>query len=218
MGMNNIIQKYFKGRYILGVLYFVGLFGILSDYRHFFLPLSGLQLLISFVLIVLYYKTITVKMVLGFGVIYISTFLIEMYGVHNDWLFGSYKYGANLGWKVIDTPLIIGVNWLMLVIASSSICVKVIPEKAVWLKVLLAAIMMVGLDFLIEPVANHRTIDFWAWEFDEIPVQNFITWFVVSLAMCSVYFYIGADQRNKTARYVFVYQVIFFLILNLFLQ
>lgn len=216
--MNNLIQKYFKGRYILGVLYFVGLFGILSDYRSFFLPLSAFQLLVSFLLILFYYKAISVKMLIGFGIIYLSTFFIEMYGVHHDWLFGAYEYGENLGWKVIDTPLIIGVNWLMLVMASCSICVKIIPEKAVWLKVLAAAVMMVGLDYLIEPVANHRAIDFWAWEVSYIPVQNFISWFIVSLVMCSVYFYVGADQRNKTARYVFVYQVIFFLVLNLFLQ
>jgi uncharacterized membrane protein len=39
----------------------------------------------------------------------------------------------------------------------------------------MAALLMVALDVLIEPVAV--ALDFWQWENAVIPIQNFVMWF-----------------------------------------
>ena len=42
--------------------------------------------------------------------------LTEAIGVNTGLLFGTYEYGANLGFKIFGVPLIIGVNWTVLII------------------------------------------------------------------------------------------------------
>ena len=48
-------------------------------------------------------------------------------------------------------------------------------------QVLYAAVFMVGLDFLIEPVAMKY--GFWSWHQNEVPLQNYFMWLLVSILM-----------------------------------
>ena len=43
---------------------------------------------------------------------------------------------------------------------------------------------MVGLDFLIEPIAVKY--DFWNWSQNEVPKQNYLMWFILSIIMQSL--------------------------------
>jgi putative membrane protein len=40
-----------------------------------------------------------------------------MLGVHTGILFGNYKYGNALGLKLNDVPILIGINWFIVVYA-----------------------------------------------------------------------------------------------------
>ena len=44
-----------------------------------------------------------------------------------------------------------------------------------------ASLFMVGLDYLIEPVAMKY--DFWDWSQNKVPLQNYFMWFLVSILM-----------------------------------
>ena len=48
-------------------------------------------------------------------------FSAELIGVHSGMLFGNYSYGNNLGLKLAEVPLIIGINWGVLAVTSASI-------------------------------------------------------------------------------------------------
>ncbi len=48
-------------------------------------------------------------------------FGVEVLGVHTGFPFGRYTYGPVLGWKLLEVPLVIGVNWLLLIYAFFSI-------------------------------------------------------------------------------------------------
>jgi putative membrane protein len=43
-------------------------------------------------------------------IIAVAGFFIEAIGVNTGLIFGNYVYKTTLGWKFLETPLIIGVN------------------------------------------------------------------------------------------------------------
>ena len=46
-------------------------------------------------------------------------FFIEVIGVKTGFIFGSYYYGAAMGIKILAVPLLIGLNWSILVYSTS---------------------------------------------------------------------------------------------------
>jgi len=111
------------------------------------------------------------------SLIYIIGILVEVLGVNLNIIFGDYYYGNSLGPKIYGTPLIIGINWLTLSVATYGISSYIFRHKT--FIILFASIFMVFTDYIIEPLAG--VLDFWHWSLDEIPIQNYIAWFFVSL-------------------------------------
>ena len=141
--------------------------------------------------------------------------LAEYVGVHGGWLFGSYVYGDVLGPKLRAVPLVIGVNWILVVYAvcnSLALGARAWPR---WAKVLAAAAALVALDFVIEPVAI--ALDFWTWDGGAPPLQNYIGWALVGLAQAGLYFGLLPFAENRLAPVLLVLQVAFFAYLNFFL-
>ena len=98
-------------------------------------------------------------------------------------MFGNYNYdGSILGTQLFNVPLIIGVNWFILIIGTRA-CANWFTKNII-LQVLVSAIIMVGLDFLIEPIAVKY--DFWNWSQNEVPKQNYLMWFIMSIIMQSL--------------------------------
>lgn len=71
---------------------------------------------------------------------------------------------------------------------------------------------MMGIDFLIEPVAINY--DFWKWEENSIPPQNYIAWFLISFVMLLMSEKILTKRTNKLAIVLFITQLLFFLVIN----
>lgn len=137
---------------------------------------------------------------------------MEMIGTNTGLVFGEYSYGKTLGFQVGHVPLIIGVNWLMLVYASAAV-VNHFGEKLHFVvKAALSAALMVFLDFFIEPVAMRY--DFWSWAGDIIPIQNYIAWFVIAFGLLLVTHRLMMI-KSKTAIGLFIAQLMFFVALNL---
>ena len=117
-----------------------------------------------------------------FPFIYLFTigYGLEIIGVETKFLFGNYNYnGSVLGFQLFNVPLIIGVNWFILTIGTRA-CANWLT-KSVTLQVLYSAILMVGLDFLIEPIAVEY--GFWNWTKNEAPMQNYLMWFIAAIFM-----------------------------------
>ena len=68
-----------------------------------------------------------------------------------------YSYDTALGFKFLDVPLIIGLNWVIIVAASSSI-IKYFIKKPLILQALLAAALCTLLDFQPENIIRVMII------------------------------------------------------------
>ncbi|MEO5910156.1 MAG: carotenoid biosynthesis protein [Pelobium sp.] len=195
------------------IFHVVGLVGfILLEYQEFFLSFVPFHLLLMGAILLANQKEFTTQLWKGVAVITIGGFVIELIGVSTGKIFGVYSYGATLGYKLFDIPLIIGVNWFILVFSVGSVLKKYFKHQRN-LKSLIGAAILVGIDILIEPIAIK--FDYWAWKDGIVPLQNFVAWFIVSFVMLRVYYEIDFTKTNKVALLLLTSQVIFFIVLNL---
>ncbi len=140
---------------------------------------------------------------------------IEYLGVHGGWLFGRYIYGDVLGPKVNGIPLVLGVNWILVVYAVATTLSMALPRLGAWAKVPLAAAALTFLDLLIEPTAI--ALDFWTWADGTPPLQNYVGWFGVSLVQGAIFYVLLPFTENRLAPLVLLLQLGFFGVLALVL-
>ena len=137
-------------------------------------------------------------------------FVIEVLGVKFGLFFGHYTYGNTLGLRVAEVPLLIGINWLITTYVCGMLARYLpLPELA---RVVLAALLMVGLDMCIEPVAG--TYDFWHWTAGVIPFRNFRDWFIAACLMQLLFSRARFVKRNALAPVVYLAQLLFFFLLG----
>lgn len=195
---------------IVIVLHLVGIIGLNTDWHDYFLLLTPLNLMITFAMVLLYEKSISGKFVLFFIVSFLTGILVEVLGVQYGLIFGEYHYGQPLGIKFSGVPLIIGINWFLLVYGSANLLRNI--KGNILVKSLLGALLMTGVDFLIEPVAIR--LDFWNWYGLDIPLSNYISWFVISFILHLALHQFKLKTENKVASVVFITIALFFLTLN----
>jgi putative membrane protein len=198
---------------VLVIFYTVGIVGThISAYKDSFFGLSYFNLLLSFVILILA-RNDKNKAFWGFlGFAFFIGMLVEWIGVHTGLLFGEYSYGKNLGYKVFDVPLVIGINWAMLTVVSSSVVSRINSNNLT--KLVLSAILMTLFDALMEPVAIRS--DFWSWDNGVIPFYNYVSWFLISFILQSVYFRFKLVEVNKVHNLLFLCMILFFVSLILF--
>jgi putative membrane protein len=209
--MNRIIaQKELFLILILIIFHAVGLIGMnISSYRADVLSLSSMNLYISFFAVILARNHHFSKFILFVLLSFCLGMIYEIIGVKTGYLFGDYYYGANLGSKFMGVPFVIGCNWAILSISSGNLIHKL--KTSIYLKTLLASLLMVLLDFMIEPIAME--LDYWQWKNGEIPVYNYICWFVLSLPLSFLYFKLKLSEQNKLTNGLYLILVVFFGIL-----
>jgi putative membrane protein len=194
------------------IFYSVGTFGILDENnRNWFLGLSPFNLILSFCILVAASHPQRHRLFLVLVLSFIVGLIAEWIGVHTGLLFGNYYYGNNLGFKYFDVPLVIGLNWGLLVVCAGSIANRFKLETIS--TVILGAALMTGLDYLMEPVAIKS--DFWHWKNGEIPIYNFVCWFLVALPLQWANLKWNKATSNKVYDALFIILVLFFTILNL---
>ena len=197
---------------VLIILHTVGLWGLNNpDWKPLFLALTPVNLLLTTMLFLLFHTPYKSQHITAFLSVYLLGYIIEMIGVNTGMLFGNYTYQTALGIKVLNTPLLIGINWVMLSYGFYTIFRKIIQKP--WLRVTLSALGMVVLDFFIEPVAP--LIQMWEWVDHVPPAQNFVAWFIVSVACMLLYERFLKDYKNDLAPWLIGTQFMFFIGLNL---
>ena len=177
-----------------------------------FVLLTPFNLITSLVLILWTNGKISKSLLLISIICFITGLTFEIIGTNTGLIFGDYTYGQTLGFQVGHVPLIIGVNWLILVYSSAAIVNYFVAQTHWLIKAAISAGLMVGLDFFIEPVAIKY--DFWSWTNDFIPIQNYVAWFLIAFFLLSIA-HRTITIKNKTAIALFVAQSLFFIILNL---
>ncbi len=198
---------------VLAILYTVGIIGVALPIHPDFILLTPINLLVSLSIMLAFHQIWTRQLILFLIAAYLVGFGAELFGVQTGLLFGAYRYGRVLGPKLWDTPLMIGVNWTLLSYAIGVTMNHLLPNGHWLLKGLLAALLMVGLDVLIEPVAIRY--DFWSWHNGTPPLQNYWGWFWVSLPLLCIFTKTQRHVRNKVAIALFLLQILFFAALNI---
>lgn len=153
---------------------------------------------------------------LWFILTYLVTYLLEALGVATGKIFGPYHYGDVLGLQLLDVPLIIGINWVFVVLGAIRISASLLKGESPLTKlmrVLLAALLTTAFDFLLEPVAIN--LGYWTWHGGGIPLQNYVAWFSISLAAGILFHALKVDVKSKIPIHFFLIQTIFFLMLQI---
>lgn len=198
-------------RTIISIL-LVGVIGFAIPFsRPFFQALTPLVILLAVFGAVRYHdgdRSLSVILVSVF--IFIAGFGIEAVGVKTGVIFGAYSYGKVLGPKILDTPVIIGLNWLLLMY-----CARAMVEywdATEWIKVPVVAVLVTAMDIVIEPVAIG--LGFWTWEAVSVPLQNYVAWFVIALVFSAILALSKVRLLNEMGGPLFFLLFLFFLLLN----
>ncbi len=202
----NRIKSFIISFYLVGFLGF-----LIPATRELFILLTPPALILSVYLLGIYHTNYNLKTVAVFVFVFLSGYFIEVIGVETGLVFGTYYYGKALGLKVFETPLMIGVNWLFLTYAASSIVKSLSSVK--WVVVLSAPLLMVVYDIVMEIVAPK--MDMWYWQDGQIPLQNYIAWYLIGVFLVSVLEVFKINTANKIAKTIFFSQFLFFVLLSI---
>jgi bisanhydrobacterioruberin hydratase len=210
----------------------IGLIGLLFFDKTFFLAATPFNLLLSFALLMWTQTGKNSHFILFLAACFIVGIIVEVIGVNTGYLFGDYTYGNVLGAKIKNVPVLIGVNWFLIVyccgISIHTLLMKAInriaadtgktPMAMKALSVIVdGATLAVFFDWLMEPVAVK--LGYWVWNGDgSIPMFNYICWFVISLLLLMVFHFAKFNKQNKFAVNLLLIQLMFFLLLRTFLK
>lgn len=204
------------------IIYTVGIIGmIVIDKAAFnFIALTPLTLIVSLALVIWGERNRSNQMYIGLALASFFGWLVEAIGTNTGSIFGAYDYGPTLGWHIWRTPFTMAINWASLIYCTTLI-VKEIPLKPQFQRLMIAcigAILMVFLDFFLEPVAIKY--DFWTWKensdnlFLIAPWQNYTSWWIISFLFIYLLYPFFKNCENKSAWMLYTVQLIFFIVIN----
>jgi putative membrane protein len=208
----------------------IGLIGILFIKHPFFINATPINLLLSFALIIYTQKDKNKFFYLFMLAAIVVGVIVEIIGVNTAILFGEYSYGKVLGVQLNNVPLIIGVNWFIVMyccgISTHTLLNKTIeklntetaqpPKYLKGLSLIIdGATFAVFLDWIMEPVAVK--LGYWQWKTAAIPFYNYLCWFVISIGLLTVFHFCTFSKQNKFAIHLLMIQAMFFLLLRSFL-
>jgi len=203
-----------KVRRFLFIFYVVGIAGFMLPFsRELFIHLTGLALLLSTFLLFWFHRGgFDYRSIAVFISIYLAGFFIELIGVSTGAVFGEYTYGNGLGPKIWGTPLMIGVNWLMLSYCFAGVLRSLKLNNI--LIILFASAGMLLYDLVMEQVAPM--LDMWYWKNNTIPLENYIAWFVIAFMFQSLIVFSKIKIKNPIALTLLLCQFGFFLVLAVY--
>ena len=198
----------------LAIIYAVGVWGLNStSWQSLFRSVTPVNLSLTAFLLIFFHEGHNNRIGTFALLCMLLGYSVEVLGVQTGFPFGVYEYHTTLGIKLLDTPLMIGVNWLILTYACGMIAQRFfIPS---WKKALLGAALMVIIDFVIEPFAIYHQL--WSWEGGSIPIQNYAAWYVIAFVLLLLFYRLVPPSRNPLVLPIYLLLFIFFAINNLFI-
>ena len=196
------------------IFYIVGLAGFLMPFtRNIFLALAKWALLLNIVLILWFHKRkYDSKTIIIFSLIFILGYIIETVGVNTGLIFGNYRYGDALGPKIFKTPLLIGINWLMLSYCFASAAARL--KMPAPIKIIACSAGMLIYDIIMEQSAS--LLGMWYWKNGSIPLQNYAAWLIAAAVFQTLLTGSGLKLKNPVAVTILICQFAFFILLAVF--
>ena len=191
--------------FLIWLFHVSGMVGIALGHKEWFIEKTSLNLLACTALFIWIFPLNSIKKWVVFGLFFLVGMFVEWLGANYSLLFGSYDYGNNLGMKIDGVPLFIGINWALLTFITGKLSTEV--HKNIWIQSVIGASLMVFLDFLMEQSAP--SFDFWSFG-DTVPLENYITWFVVAFIFHLIYQKAAINWNFKLSLHLFLAQTVFF--------
>ena len=230
--MIKLFSKYQIATSLAILFHVIGIAGILFFDKDFFIRSTPFNLLLMFALLLWTQEKPNRYFLLFIATCFIAGVGVEIIGVNTSALFGSYQYGNVLGPKVMNVPLIIGINWFIIIyccgISVHTLLMKIInrmpvtenttPQALKVLSIIIdGATLAVFFDWLMEPVAVK--LDYWHWNGDgSVPFYNYICWFIISVLLLTIFHFCKFEKQNKFAVNLLLVQFMFFLVLKTFMN
>jgi len=190
------------------VIYIIGTIGMLvPEVRSIFMFLTPVNILLATTVAFLYHTGINKKFIAACIIVYLGGYLIELLGIKTGLIFGQYEYGEGLGVKLWGVPIVMGINWLLLIYGVSCITHKYL-RSPIWNATAGAALMVIY-DVFLEPSAIKY--GFWIWNKGYIPLQNYLAWFITAFVFILIFNKLTTKKsQNPVGSAIFWLQLIFF--------
>ncbi len=190
------------------VIYTVGIIGLLvPEVQNIFIFLTPVNIILAASVAFLYHKNINKNFIVSCILMYAGGYLIELAGVKTGVIFGEYTYGEGLGIKIFDVPIVMGINWLLLIYGVHCITTKYLKHP-LW-NALAGSLLMLIYDMFLEPSAIRY--GFWNWAGGEIPFQNYLAWLGISFVFILTFNKLNVKKGvNPVGSAIFWLQLIFF--------
>lgn len=230
--MINRFTKYQVATSIAVLFHAIGIIGMLFFDEKFFIESTAINLLLMFALLVWTQNEKNSHFLIFFLAVFLLGLAAEISGVNTGAVFGDYTYGDVLGYKIKGVPVIIGINWFLIIyccgISIHTLLMKAIKRisfdtgtKPMALKALSVIIdgatLAVFFDWVMEPVAVK--LHYWQWGGDGTPpMYNYLCWFLISLPLLGIFHFAKFDKQNKFAVNLLLIQLMFFLLLRTFMK
>lgn len=206
----------------------VGLVGMVWIDRAWFASMTPVNLLLMSALLFWTQEDKGKAFVLIAMLAFSTGMLAEITGVHTGLLFGEYTYGRTMGFGIFGVPVVIGLNWFV-VVFSSACAATMLTERVGRLlgksatrppvyrlsfaDIFAAASIAVFFDWIMEPAAVR--LGFWTWTGTaEVPMLNYLTWFILSIGLCTAMRYLRIMPRNIFAVHLLLIQAVFFVLVR----
>lgn len=201
--------------FIIVILHLVGAIGCaIPQTRELTISLTPVNLLVNAGLLAYCHNGTKKQLILFFVLSSIAGFTVEVIGVTTGFPFGDYTYGSTLGLKLLNVPILIGVNWFILSYCFGMLTARLgLPIVA---KSIVGALGMVLIDLLIEPIAVR--FDYWTWHQGDIPLSNYAGWLVVSFGIQLVFHQLFKENLNKQSGVTVGCQAFYFSFLQIFFK
>ncbi|MFC4262680.1 carotenoid biosynthesis protein [Ferruginibacter yonginensis] len=209
----------------------IGLIGILFFDSNLMAKATPLNMLLMLGLLFYTQEKINTPFLVFFAVCFVTGIVVEIIGTSSGLLFGNYAYGPTLGVGVKNVPLLIGVNWFIIVYCCGVTVYTILQKLSAKLSevtgaptpaihfitiVVDAAFLAVLFDWVLEPIAVK--LGYWQWLGDgTIPFYNYVCWFVISAALLAVFNILSFNKRNIFAVNLLLIMLLFFMLLRTFL-
>lgn len=166
---------------VLAFLYALGLAGhltpglapLMATLTPGFLVFAGILVLVAGV-----QRAEVRPLVLWGSVVFVLTLAVEILGVQTGLIFGSYHYTELLGPSLGGVPLVIGWNWVLVVLGITVASRRWLGAWPWWARSIAVGLACVAFDSVLEPVAIGE--GYWVWDSPGVPVQNFLAWGLIA--------------------------------------
>jgi len=190
----------------LYIIHLSALIGVHLGYIQWFLSKTWAILFLIFLVLWDGLPKKSIKISWPIPAVFFIGFIAEWLGVKFGFLFGNYSYGANLGIKLDNVPIIMGINWVILSLATRGIIQRFF--KLPIMKILVSSVLMVSLDILLEPLAPQ--LDYWSFDTMVAPLSNYMGWLIYSLLIQILLELVQFKGHFMISLHILIIQLLFF--------